>query len=67
MLGVFTYNKAWRVFILWMEERLQDKQGICEYIEEAVADSRQEVILYFVVEHGAYNHPAWTLFFYNKF
>jgi hypothetical protein len=25
------------------------------------------VILYFVVEHGAYNHPAWTLFFYNKF
>jgi hypothetical protein len=41
-----------------MEERLQDKQGICEYIEEAVADSRQEVILYFVVEHGAYNHPA---------
>ena len=36
---------AWRVLRLRMEERPADIELSCEYIEEAVADSRQGVVL----------------------
>ena len=35
---------AWRVLTLRMEERPTDMEGNCEYIEQAVADSRQGVV-----------------------
>jgi hypothetical protein len=35
---------AWRVLRLRMEERPPDMEGSCEYIEQAVADSRQGVV-----------------------
>jgi hypothetical protein len=36
---------AWRVLRLLMEEQPADMEGSCEYIERAVADSRQRVVL----------------------
>jgi len=37
MLGVFLVTTAWSVVRLWMEESPPDTDGICEYIEQAVA------------------------------
>ena len=36
---------AWRVLGLRMKERSPVWEGSCEYIEQAVADSRQEVVI----------------------
>jgi len=45
MLGGSLVTTAWRVRRLQMEGRPPDTEGSCEYIELAVADSRQGVVL----------------------
>jgi len=45
MLGGSLVTTAWRVLRLRMEERPPHTEGSCEYIEQAVVDGRQGVIL----------------------
>jgi hypothetical protein len=45
LLGGFLVTTAWRVLRLRMEETPPGMEGSCEYIKEAVADSRQGVAL----------------------
>jgi len=45
MLAGSLVTTAWRLLRLRMEERPPDMAGNCEYIEQAVADKRQGVVL----------------------
>jgi hypothetical protein len=45
MLGGSLVTTAWRVLRLRMEGSPAGTEGSCEYIEYAVADSRQGVVL----------------------
>jgi hypothetical protein len=48
--GSSAVTTAWRVLRLRMEERPPDMQSSCEYVGQAVADSRQGAVL----EHGGW-------------
>jgi hypothetical protein len=45
MLNGFVVTTAWRDLRLRMEDTARDMEGKCEYIEQAIADSRQGVML----------------------
>jgi hypothetical protein len=45
MLGGSLVTTAWHILRLQMERRLPDMESSCEYIEYAVADSQQGVVL----------------------
>jgi hypothetical protein len=57
MFGGSLVTMAWHILRLWMEERLPDMEDSCEYIELAVENSRQGVVLQLGVGHGA-NNPS---------
>jgi len=45
MLGGSLVTMAWHILSLWIEGSSLGTEGSCEYIEQAVADSRQGVVL----------------------
>jgi hypothetical protein len=57
MLGEFLVTTTWRALRLRMEGRPPDTEGSFEYIEYAVAVSRQGVVLQLGVGRGA-NNPS---------